>query len=214
MIISGGINVMPARVEEVLLAHKGVAECAVVGIPDAEWGEQVQAFVVRGDPALDEAALELHVRASDLSPYQRPRVYSFVAELPRTSTNKVLRRVLRETALRTAANIRDRNRSSHRKKMSETEPLLLIERQGPIAIVTLNRPDKRNALSEKLWGELKKTSKTSSPTCAVSCSPAPASISAPASIFPSIATAKRSRASSCRASLTPRSMPSSSAAGR
>jgi (methylthio)acryloyl-CoA hydratase len=41
--------------------------------------------------------------------------------------------------------------------MSETEPLLLIERQGPIAIVTLNRPDKRNALSEKLWGELKKT---------------------------------------------------------
>ena len=39
--------------------------------------------------------------------------------------------------------------------MSETEPLLLIERQGPIAIVTLNRPDKRNALSEKLWGELK-----------------------------------------------------------
>ena len=102
MIISGGINVMPARVEEVLLAHKGVAECAVVGIPDAEWGERVQAFIVRGDPALDEAALELHVRGSDLSPYQRPRVYSFVAELPRTSTNKVLRRVLRETALRTA----------------------------------------------------------------------------------------------------------------
>ncbi len=102
MIISGGINVMPARVEEVLLAHRGVAECAVVGVPDAEWGERVQAFVVRGDPALDEAALELHVRASDLSPYQRPRLYTFVAELPRTSTNKVLRRVLRETALRTA----------------------------------------------------------------------------------------------------------------
>ena len=103
MIITGGINVMPARVEEVLLAHGGVAECAVVGVPDAEWGERVQAFIVRGDPALDEAALERHVRASDLSPYQRPRVYSFVAELPRTSTNKVLRRVLRETALQTAA---------------------------------------------------------------------------------------------------------------
>jgi len=103
MIISGGINVMPARIEEVLLAHKGVAECAVVGVPDAEWGERVQAFIVRGDPALDETSLELHVRASDLSPYQRPRVYSFVAELPRTSTNKVLRRVLRETALGAAA---------------------------------------------------------------------------------------------------------------
>jgi long-chain acyl-CoA synthetase len=103
MIISGGINVMPARIEEVLLAHKGVAECAVVGVPDAEWGERVQAFIVRGDPALDETALELHIRGSDLSPYQRPRVYSFVAELPRTSTNKVLRRVLRETALGAAA---------------------------------------------------------------------------------------------------------------
>ena len=53
MIISGGINIMPARVEEVLLAHRGVAECAVVGVPDPEWGERVQAFIVRADPALD-----------------------------------------------------------------------------------------------------------------------------------------------------------------
>jgi long-chain acyl-CoA synthetase len=103
MIISGGINIMPARVEEVLLAHRGVAECAVVGVPDPQWGERVQAFIVRGDPALDADALERHVRASDLSPYQRPRAYTFVAELPRTSTNKVLRRALREAALRAAA---------------------------------------------------------------------------------------------------------------
>ena len=99
MIISGGINIMPARVEEVLLAHRGVAECAVVGVPHQEWGEEVQAFIIRRDPDLDAARLEAHVRASDLSPYQRPRVYHFVAELPRTSTNKVLRRVLREQAL-------------------------------------------------------------------------------------------------------------------
>jgi long-chain acyl-CoA synthetase len=98
MIISGGINIMPARVEEVLLAHHGVAECAVVGVPHPEWGEQVQAFIVRRDAKLDAAALELHIRASDLSPYQRPRAYTFVTELPRTSTNKVLRRALRETA--------------------------------------------------------------------------------------------------------------------
>jgi long-chain acyl-CoA synthetase len=103
MIISGGINIMPARVEEILLAHRGVAECAVVGVPDPEWGERVQAFIVRGDPALDAHALDRHVRASDLSPYQRPRTYTFVAELPRTSTNKVLRRALREAALRAAA---------------------------------------------------------------------------------------------------------------
>jgi len=102
MIISGGINIMPARVEEVLLAHHGVSECAVIGMPHPEWGEQVQAFIVRRDPKLDAAAMELHVRASDLSSYQRPRVYTFVTELPRTSTNKVLRRALREAALRSA----------------------------------------------------------------------------------------------------------------
>ncbi len=79
-----------------LLAHPGVAECAVVGVPHPEWGEEVQAFIVASDPALDATALEQHVRRSDLSAYQRPRAYTFVAELPRTSTNKVLRRVLRE----------------------------------------------------------------------------------------------------------------------
>lgn len=99
MIISGGINIMPARVEDVLLAHPGVAECAVVGVPNPQWGEEVQAFIVGRDPKLDAAAMELHVRASELSAYQRPRVYHFVPELPRTSTNKVLRRSLRETAL-------------------------------------------------------------------------------------------------------------------
>jgi long-chain acyl-CoA synthetase len=99
MIISGGINIMPARVEDVLLAHPGVAECAVVGVPSPEWGEEVQAFIVGRDPKLDAAAMEGHVRSSELSAYQRPRVYHFVGELPRTSTNKVLRRTLRETAL-------------------------------------------------------------------------------------------------------------------
>ena len=78
MIISGGINIMPARVEDVLLAHPGVAECAVVGVPSAEWGEEVQAFVVRRrSDARRRDRIELHVRASDLSPYQRPRVYHF-----------------------------------------------------------------------------------------------------------------------------------------
>ncbi len=100
MIISGGINIMPARIEDTLLAHPGVAECAVVGVPHPEWGEEVQAFVVRRDPKLNAESMELYVRSSDLSAYQRPRVYHFVAELPRTSSNKVLRRVLREEASR------------------------------------------------------------------------------------------------------------------
>ena len=160
MIISGGINIMPARVEDILLAHPGVAECAVVGVPHPEWGEQVQAFIVRRDPKLDTQSMETHVRASDLSPYQRPRVYHFVAEPAAHVENKVLRRALREQALHKPEANADAETIKPFKlqeKMSESEPILLTERRGAIAIVTLNRPDKRNALNEALWGELKKT---------------------------------------------------------
>jgi long-chain acyl-CoA synthetase len=68
-------------------------------VPSADLGEEVQAFIVGRDANLDAAAIEAHIRASELSPYQRPRVYHFVSDLPRTSTNKVLRRTLRETAI-------------------------------------------------------------------------------------------------------------------
>jgi long-chain acyl-CoA synthetase len=98
MIISAGINIMPARVEEVLLSHRSVRECAVIGVPHAELGEQVQAFVVSDDVKLDGAALDRHVMASDLSAYQRPRIYTFVTELPRTPTNKISRKTLRDRA--------------------------------------------------------------------------------------------------------------------
>lgn len=102
MIISGGINIMPARVEEVLLTHPGVAECAVVGVPHADWGEEVQAFIVCRDRTLTVAEIADHVRISDLSSYQRPKVYHFVTELARMANNKVLRRSLREMAQREA----------------------------------------------------------------------------------------------------------------
>jgi fatty-acyl-CoA synthase len=103
MIISAGINVMPARVEDVLLSHPAVRECAVVGVPHPEFGEQIQAFIVASDSTLDQAALDRHVLASELSPYQRPRKYYFVSELPRTPTNKVSRKILRERAVQAAA---------------------------------------------------------------------------------------------------------------
>lgn len=98
MIISGGINIMPGAVEAVLLTHPLVAECAVVGAPHLEWGEQVHAFVVASDASLSALDLELHMSTSDLSQYQRPRAYSFVSELPRTPTNKVVRSALRDLA--------------------------------------------------------------------------------------------------------------------
>jgi fatty-acyl-CoA synthase len=96
MIISGGINIMPARVEEVLLAHPDVAEVAVVGVSDPEWGERVKAFVVSKRPDLTDQDLDRFMKESELADYQRPRTYDFVEGLPRTATGKVDRRSLRE----------------------------------------------------------------------------------------------------------------------
>jgi long-chain acyl-CoA synthetase len=95
MIISGGLNIMPGRVEEVLLQHPGVREAAVVGVPHAEWGQQVQAAIVVKDTSLTAEGLDAFVKASDLSSYMRPRVYHFVDDFPRTPTNKINRRVIR-----------------------------------------------------------------------------------------------------------------------
>lgn len=96
MIISGGINIMPAAVEEVLLSHPSVVEAAVVGLPHPEWGQQVHAYVVSDAPSLSAETLERFMSASSLSGYQRPREFHFVPSLPRTATNKLNRRMLRE----------------------------------------------------------------------------------------------------------------------
>lgn len=95
MIITGGINVLPARVEDVLLTYQSVAEVAVVGVPDETWGQRVTAFVVSKDEGLDAEQLDRFVRDSDLSDYQRPRSYVMVPALPRTATGKLDRRALR-----------------------------------------------------------------------------------------------------------------------
>jgi long-chain acyl-CoA synthetase len=98
MIISGGINVFPAVVENVLMAHPGVRGCAVVGAPDDQWGQRVCAYVV-ADDGVDADQLDAHARDSELAGYQRPRGYVFVDELPRTTTGKVDRRDLRARAI-------------------------------------------------------------------------------------------------------------------
>jgi long-chain acyl-CoA synthetase len=94
LIVSGGSNVYPREVEEVLLLHPGVAEASVVGRPDAEWGETVVAFVVaRGEapPAedLDRLCLEHIAR------FKRPKEYRFVASLPKNHYGKVVKTELR-----------------------------------------------------------------------------------------------------------------------
>jgi len=96
MIISGGENIHPVQVEEVLSAHPGVKDAAVVGLPDETWGEMVVAYVVRSDPSVDAEALEAFCRDNpSLAGYKRPRAYAFVDELPLTATGKKQRYVLR-----------------------------------------------------------------------------------------------------------------------
>ena len=93
LIISGGFNVYPREVEDVLRAHPGVLDVAVVGLPDAHWGEQVTAFVEGA--GVSEAAL-LALAAEQLAPYKRPKRIVFVDALPRNALGKVTKQVLRD----------------------------------------------------------------------------------------------------------------------
>jgi fatty-acyl-CoA synthase len=94
MIISGGVNIQPREVEDVLLLHPGVADAAVIGVPDPDMGEQVRAVVQpRPGTAADErtaAELVEFVRAR-IARFKAPRSVRFVAEIPRTETGKLLR---------------------------------------------------------------------------------------------------------------------------
>jgi long-chain acyl-CoA synthetase len=96
MIVSGGENVYPIEVEEVLAQHPDVAEVAVIGVPDERWGETVKALVVPragAEPGADELIAFARER---LAGYKLPRSVELVAELPRTPSGKVLKRELRE----------------------------------------------------------------------------------------------------------------------
>ncbi|MBI2207516.1 MAG: AMP-binding protein [Candidatus Rokubacteria bacterium] len=96
MIITGGLNVYPAEVERVLHLHPAVQEAAVVGGPDAEWGEIVKAFVqLRAGHAATEADIVEHCRAH-MASYKKPKVVEFLPELPRTSNGKIAKNLLRE----------------------------------------------------------------------------------------------------------------------
>jgi acyl-CoA synthetase (AMP-forming)/AMP-acid ligase II len=112
MIISGGENVHPPQVEAVLAEHPGIADAAVVGLPDDRWGELVVAYVVPadadadadGETAIDAAACEAHCNGHPmLAAYKRPRAYRFVPELPMTATGKKVHYQLRQQAIRDAA---------------------------------------------------------------------------------------------------------------
>ena len=93
MIITGGENVSPVEVESCLSLHEGVAEVAVVGLPDERWGKIVVAFVKRrGDVTAED--LDRHCRESGLANFRRPRRFVFVEAIPKSPVGKLLRRLL------------------------------------------------------------------------------------------------------------------------
>ncbi len=96
LLISGGSNIYPREVEEVLLSADGVAEVAVVGAPDPEWGEVVVAFVVaQPGVSLSIEALDAHC-LERIARFKRPKAYHFVSELPKNNYGKVLKTALRD----------------------------------------------------------------------------------------------------------------------
>jgi acyl-CoA synthetase (AMP-forming)/AMP-acid ligase II len=97
MIISGGLNVYPREVEDVISAHPVVNEVVVIGVPDEKWGEAVKACVsVRSGASLSLAELQEHCKAAGLAAYKKPLSLDVVDEVPKTAVGKVFRRALRE----------------------------------------------------------------------------------------------------------------------
>ena len=96
MIVSGGENVFPREVEDLLADHEAVAEAAAIGVDDEQFGQRLRAFVVKADGAdTSEDELKDYVKAN-LARYKVPREIVFVDELPRNATGKVLKRELAE----------------------------------------------------------------------------------------------------------------------
>jgi long-chain acyl-CoA synthetase len=99
MVITGGENVYPREVEEILYARSEVSECAVIGLPDPEWGEKVTAVIAtKSGQAIDPTELKDYLKLH-LSAFKVPKEYRIVAELPKSPTGKILKRVLRQNLM-------------------------------------------------------------------------------------------------------------------
>jgi bile acid-coenzyme A ligase len=90
MIVTGGANVFPAEVENALIAHPGIADVVVLGLPDPDWGRRVHAVVERADAALSDQDVIQYAKTR-LARYKVPKTVEFVEEIPRTAATKVSR---------------------------------------------------------------------------------------------------------------------------
>jgi long-chain acyl-CoA synthetase len=98
MIVSGGINIYPRQIEEVLYRHPAVGEVAVVGVPDPKWGERLRAYVVPHGGAKPTAEELIEFCSAELSAYKVPREFELIDALPRNANGKIMKRLLAERA--------------------------------------------------------------------------------------------------------------------
>jgi acyl-CoA synthetase (AMP-forming)/AMP-acid ligase II len=96
MVISGGVNIYPAEIEAVLHAHPAVEDCAVIGVPDTEWGESLKAVVKLHEGATAGDAELIGFVGERLAAYKRPRSVDFVEDFPRDAAGKLVKRLLRD----------------------------------------------------------------------------------------------------------------------
>jgi long-chain acyl-CoA synthetase len=97
MLISGGVNIYPREIEEVLYSHPGILDVAVIGVPDPVWGESVKAVVVPKEGANLTEEMIIQYCDGKLAGYKKPKSVDFVNELPRNPSGKILKNVLRES---------------------------------------------------------------------------------------------------------------------
>jgi fatty-acyl-CoA synthase len=98
MVISGGVNIYPREIEDHLSTHPAILEAAVIGVPDPEWGETLRAFIVLRDGQQLSETEVINFCREHLADYKRPRKVTFLSEMPRNPTGKILKRELREMA--------------------------------------------------------------------------------------------------------------------
>ena len=95
MVISGGLNIYPREVEEVIFRNPEVSDVALIGVPDERWGEVLKAFVVRrSGSGIDEAALTAFLEGK-ISRMKQPKYVEFIEQIPRNASGKVLKTALR-----------------------------------------------------------------------------------------------------------------------
>src|SRR5699024_10286801 len=99
MINSGGENIYPAEIEEILYQIPEILECAVIGLPDSKWGEAVVAVVVLNENETSEEDAIINYCAEQAASFKKPKEVIFIEQLPRNSTGKVLKYKLRDSLL-------------------------------------------------------------------------------------------------------------------